>query len=62
MASYEENTPSLVNNLVPKPTPKEKKNTNKMEESKTAEDRKDLIEIKDEEVELESDWDLDYSY
>ena len=62
MTSYEENAPTLVNNLVPKPTPKEKKDTNKMEESKTAGDRRDLIEIKDEEDELELDWDLDDSY
>ena len=60
VASYEkENTPSLVNNLIPKPISKEKKDTNKMEESKTAEDRRNRIEIKDKEDELESDWDSD---
>ena len=49
MASYEEeNTPTLVNNLIPKPIPKEKKDTTKMEDSKTAEDRRNRIEIKDE--------------
>ena len=45
MASYEEDTPTLVNNLVPEPTPKEKKDTDKKEENKTTEDRGDLIEI-----------------
>ena len=49
MASYEEYAPALVNNLIPKPTPKEKKDTNTTEESRTAENRRDLIEIKDEE-------------
>ena len=63
VASYEEEDAlTIVNNLIPKPTPKEKKDTNKMEESKTAEDRRDLIEIKDEEDKLESDWDSDYLY
>ena len=47
MASYEEDAPNLVNNLVPEPTPKEKRDTNKMEESKTTADRRNLIEIKD---------------
>ena len=63
VASYvEENAPTLVNNLIPKPIPKEKKDAKKMEESKTAEDKRNRIEIKDEEDELESDRDSDYSY
>ena len=62
MASYEEeDAPTLVNNLIPRPTSEENKDTNKMEESKTAEDKRNRIEIKDEEDELESDWDSGYS-
>ena len=63
MASYEEeDAPTLVNNLIPRPTFDENKDTNKMEESKTEEDKRNRIEIKDKEDELESDWDSDYSY
>ena len=62
MTSYEEDAPTVVNNLVPEPTPKEKKDTNKIEESKTTEDRREVIEMTDEEDDLESDWDSDYSY
>ena len=63
VASYEEeDAPTLVNNLIPRPTSEENKDTNKMEESKTAEDKRNRIEIKDKEDELESDWDSDYSY
>ena len=46
MASYEkEDAPTLVNNLLPRPTPEENKDTNKMEESKTVEDKRHRIEI-----------------
>ena len=62
VASYEEDAPNLVNNLVPEPTPKEKRYTNKTEESKTTEDRTNLIEITDKEDNLDSDWDMEYSY
>ena len=62
MASYEvEDTPTLVNYLIPRPTPEENKDTNKTEE-KNAEDKRNRIEIKDEEDKLESYWDSDYSY
>ena len=54
--------PTLVNNLIPRPTSEENKDTNKMEESKTSEDKRNRIEIKDKENELESDLDSDYSY
>ena len=51
VASYEkEDVPTLVNNLIPRPTSEE--NTNKMEESKTAEDKRNRIEIKYKEDEL----------
>ena len=56
---YEEDTPTLVNNLVPEPAPKEKKDTNKTEKSKNPENRKDVIEITDDEDDLVSDWDSD---
>ena len=63
VASYdEEDAPTLVNNLIPRPTSEENKGTNKMGESKTAEDKRNRIEIKDKEDELESDGDSDYSY
>ena len=62
MASYEEDAPALVNNLVLEPTPKEKKDINKTEKSQTTEDKKDLIEITDKEDNLDFDWDSDYSY
>ena len=63
MAGYEEeDAPTLVNNLLPRSTSEENKDTNKMEESKTAEDKRNRIEIKDNEDELELDWDSDYSY
>ena len=63
MDGYEgEDAPTLVNILLPRPTSEENKDTNKMEESKTAEDKRNRIEIKDKEDELESDWDSDYSY
>ena len=55
MTSYEEDTQTVVNNLVPEPTPKEKKDTNKMEESKNTEDRRHLIEITDKEDNLDPD-------
>ena len=38
------------------------KDTDKTKESKTTEDRRDFIEITDEEDDLDSDWDSDYSY
>ena len=41
-----------VDSLVPKPTPKEKKDINQMEESKTVEGRRNRIEIKDEEEQI----------
>ena len=63
MTRYEEeDTSTLVNYLIPRPTPKGEKDTNKTDESKTAEDRRNRIEIRDEEDELESDWDSDYYY
>ena len=63
MAIYEEeDAPTLVNNLIPRPTSEENKDTNEMEESKTAEDKRNRIEIKNKEDELESDWDSDHSY
>ena len=63
VAGYEEeDAPTLVNNLIPRPTSEENKDTNKMEESKTAEDKRNRIEIKDKEDEWEPDWGSDYSY
>ena len=61
-ASYEEDAPTLVNNLIPEPTPGEMKDTNKMEVSKTPEKRRDVIEITDGEDDSELDWNSDYSY
>ena len=60
MASHGEDAPTLVDNLVPKPVPREKKDTEKTEGDKTTEDKRDLIEITDEEDNL--DLDSDYSY
>ena len=51
-SNEEEDAPTLVNNLIPRPSSKENKDTNKMKESKTAEDKRDRIEIKDKEDEL----------
>ena len=51
-----------MNNIIPKLTPKEKKDTDQTEDSKTTEDRRDLIEITDKEDNLDSDWHSDYSY
>ena len=51
MASHEEDTPTLVNNLVSETTPGEKKNIDRTKEDKTAEDRRELIEITDEDIE-----------
>ena len=62
MASYEEDAPNLVNNLVPQPIPGEKKDTDRTEENKTTEDRRDFTEITDKEDNLDSDSDLDYFY
>ena len=50
----EEDAPTLVNNLIPRLNSEENKDTNKMEESKTAEDKRKRIEIKDKEDELEN--------
>ena len=61
VACYEEDTPNLVDNLVPKPTPKERRDTSKTEENKTTADMRNLIEIRDKEDELESDWDSEWS-
>ena len=62
VASYEEEDgPTLVNNLIPIQTSEENKDTNKMEKSNTAEDKRNSTEIKDKEDESESDWDSDYS-
>ena len=36
MANYEENASTLLNNLIPKPTPEAKKDTNKIEDNKAA--------------------------
>ena len=49
-----------MDSLVPKSTTGE--NTDMIRRDKTTEDRRDLIEIKDEEDELELDWDSDYCY
>ena len=57
VASHEEDAPALVDNLVPELAPEEKKDTDKKGD-KTTEDRRDLIEITDEEGNLDSD--LDY--
>ena len=63
VASYEEeDAPTLVNNLIPRPTSEENKHINKMEEWQTAESKRNRIEITDKEDELESNWDSDYSY
>ena len=62
VVSYEGDASTLVNNLIPEATPKEKKDRNKTEESKTTEDRRDLIEITCKEDDLDLDWDSDYSY
>ena len=62
VAIYEEDAPNLVHNLIPEPTPEEQKDTNKMEESRTTEDRRNLIEITDDGDDLDSDWDSEYSY
>ena len=61
MASHEEDAPTLVNDLVPEPAPGEK-DTDKTEGDRTIEDRRDIIEITDEEDDLDSDSDLDYFY
>ena len=59
VASYEqESNPILVNHLIPRPTTEGGRDTNKMGKYKTAVDRENLIEIRDED---ESDWVLDYS-
>ena len=54
-----------MNNLVPEPTPGERKDTDRTEENKTTEDKIDLIEITDgdiEEHDLDLDSDSDYFY
>ena len=43
----EEDAPTLVDSLVPKPTTGEKKDTDKIKGDKTTENRRDLIKIKD---------------
>ena len=65
MTSHEEDIPTLVNNLVPEQMAGEKKDRDRREEDKTAEDRRDLIEITDEDIgqdNLDLDSDLDYFY
>ena len=65
MASYEVDAPTLVNNLVPELITGERKETDRTEEDKAAEDRRDLIEITDKnrgEDNLNSDSDSDYFY
>ena len=62
MARYEDDAPTLVNNSVPNLTPRERKDTDRTEENKTTEDRRDLREITDREDNLDSDLDLDYFY
>ena len=58
VASYKEkNTPTLVNNLIPRPTPEERRDT-----SKTMADRRNLMVIRGKEDKQESDWDSGYSY
>ena len=58
VGSYEEeNTPTLVNNLIPRPTLKERGDT-----SKTMADRRNQIVIRDKENKQESDWDSKDSY
>ena len=52
-----------MNNLVPDPTQGEKKDTGRTEEDKTAEDRRNVIEITDEDIgEADLDSDLEYFY
>ena len=62
VASYEEDAPNLVDNLILTTALKEQRNSSKRGENKKNIDRRDLIEIKDDEDKLESDWDSDYSY
>ena len=62
VASYEEDTPSLVDNLIPRPTTEGRRDTSKTEGNKNMVDRKHLIVIRDEEDELESDWDSECSF
>ena len=61
MASYEEDAPTLVNNLVSEPTPGEEKDMDRIEENKTTEDRRDLIVITDKKNDLDFDY-LYYTY
>ena len=63
MASYEEDALTLVNNLVPEATPGEKTDTDRTEEDKMVEDRRDLGNITDEHIGDDADdSDLDYLY
>ena len=62
VTSYEEDAPNLVDNLKHRPTPKERRDTSKIEENKTAADIRNLIEIRDEEDKIESDWGSECSY
>ena len=63
VASHEEDAPNVVNSLVPELTPGEKKDTDRTEEDKTAEDRRDVIVITDEDIgEDNLDSDLGYFY
>ena len=55
MPSYEKDAPTLVNNIVPEPTSGEKKDADRTKETKTTEDRRNFIEITDEEDNLDSD-------
>ena len=62
IASYEEeDAPNLVDHLIARPTLKERRDTSKTGENKTTTDRRNLIEIRDKDDELESDWDSNYS-
>ena len=61
IASYKEEVPTLVNNLVPEATPEEKMNTDRTEEHKMAENRGDSENNTDEDI-GEDNSDSDFIY
>ena len=67
VSSYEEETPTLVSDLVPNPTSERTRNAKQNEkENKTEKSRRILLELSDEENDLDYysdlDSDSDYSY
>ena len=63
MASYKEDAPTLVNNLVQEATPGERTDTDKTEEDKTVGDRRDVGNITDKDIgDNTDDSDSDYLY